>query len=178
VTLGSTVDFVSQGTPGTLQLPGTSVVGEHIIGLAAASLIVRPAEAAAYVVTVRNRNPTSSSVTYSLAVQGMPSSWVTFAPTMTLGPRGTADVPMELTAEPFASLAESGFTGTATAGGATDASDRVTLAPGASQVVAIATGAVDFAVPGSLDLPALTIEAPLRQANTGLGLDPTTFGLA
>jgi hypothetical protein len=72
VTLGTTVDFASQGTSGTLQLPGTSVVGDHIIGLAPPSRTARPAEAATYVVTVRN--PTNSSVTYSLAVQGVPSS--------------------------------------------------------------------------------------------------------
>lgn len=108
VTLGSTIDFVSQGTPGTLELPGTLVVSEHIISLAPATQTVRPAEAAAYVVTLRN--PTDSQVTYALSLQGLPSNWVDLDASVTVGPQGNVDVPLKLTSDAFAALSEHGFT--------------------------------------------------------------------
>ncbi|MCA1686310.1 MAG: hypothetical protein LC745_10090, partial [Planctomycetia bacterium] len=78
VTLGTTVDFASQGTTGTLQLPGTAVVGEHIISLRPSSQSSRPGAAAGYVVTVSN--PTGAALTYRLSVQGVPAGWVGLAP--------------------------------------------------------------------------------------------------
>ena len=70
VTLGTTVGFVSQGTPGTVSLPGTSVTAVPIIALSPASQTVQPAATATY--DVRLTNPTAAQVTYGLFVQGLP----------------------------------------------------------------------------------------------------------
>jgi hypothetical protein len=113
-TLGTSVNFVSQGSPGTLSLPATVVASEQILGLAPASRTARPAEPAAYTLTVKN--PTDAPVTYSLAVQGVPAGWVGLATSVTVGAKGSVDIPLTLASEPFAGLNDYGFTVLATAG--------------------------------------------------------------
>ncbi len=54
VTLGGTVDFVNQGTAGTLTLPPTAVSGVHFIQLDPASQTVRPGETVTFHVTLNN----------------------------------------------------------------------------------------------------------------------------
>ncbi len=70
VTLGATVGFDNQGTPGTVSLPGTSVTGVPIISVTPASQTAQPGGTATY--DVRLENPTDASVTYSLGVLGTP----------------------------------------------------------------------------------------------------------
>ena len=54
VTLGATVNFTSQGTSGTLQLPGTAVTGVSIISILPASLTVIPGGTATYDIRLTN----------------------------------------------------------------------------------------------------------------------------
>ncbi len=68
VTLGATVDFTSQGTPGTFLVPGTAVTGTSIISIVPASQTVQPGATATYDVQVTN--PTDSQVTYYLTFSG------------------------------------------------------------------------------------------------------------
>ena len=76
VTLDTTVGFVSQGTPGTLSLPATSVTAAPIIALSPSSQTVQPAATATY--DVRVTNPTAGQVTYGLSEQGLPFAGESF----------------------------------------------------------------------------------------------------
>ena len=107
VVQGGTVDFVSAGTPGTLTLPAQSVIGEQIIGLAPATQTVAPGTPAAYMVELSN--PTTSAVTYTLAVQGVPARWVSLAPTFLVNAGAMVSVPLTLTSDPFAAAGTDGF---------------------------------------------------------------------
>ena len=64
----------STAPPVTITLAPTAVSGASILGLSPPSRTVAPAAPASYEVTLSN--PTSSTVTYSLSVQGVPASWV------------------------------------------------------------------------------------------------------
>ena len=108
VTGASTVQFTDQGTPGTIPLPPAVVSSAQVLGLTPAAQTVAPAAAAAFDVNLQN--PTDSPVTYTLSVQGVSSSWVNLAPTVMVAANGSADVPLTLTADEFASLASYGFT--------------------------------------------------------------------
>ncbi len=109
---GATVSFVNQGTPGTLTIPAQSVYGDEIIGLTPTTQTVAPGGQASY--TVNLTNPTSSAVTYTLAVQGLPASWVRLeSTTVSLPAGGTASVPLYVTSEPFAATGDDGFAVTA-----------------------------------------------------------------
>src|SRR5262249_20071994 len=54
VTLGTSLAFVSQGTPGTLSLPATDVTGVPIIRLTPSSLTARPGETVDYDLRLTN----------------------------------------------------------------------------------------------------------------------------
>ena len=62
VTLGATVDFTSQGTAGTFQLPGTAVTAVSFISILPASQTVMPGGTAAF--DLQLTNPASSPVTF------------------------------------------------------------------------------------------------------------------
>jgi uncharacterized membrane protein len=113
VTGDTSVAFVSQGTPGTVSLPPAVVSSAQVLGLTPASQTVAPAAAASYDLSLQN--PTSSTVTYTLSVQGVPSSWVSIAPTVTLGANSTGHVTLKLTSDALAALSNYGFMVTATA---------------------------------------------------------------
>ncbi len=103
------------GTTGIVNLPLQSVVGMQIIGLTPPAQTAAPGAVAHF--TVNLVNPTASSVTYTLSVQGLPASWIGLAPTVTVAANGTASVPLTLSTDSFAALNDYGFTITATAGG-------------------------------------------------------------
>jgi large repetitive protein len=117
VTLGTTVDFFVQGKPGQLTLPPTAVASQQILSIAPPSQTVRPGEAAPYTLTVKN--PTGSSVTYALSVQGVPQDWVNLVSEVTVPALGEEAFDLTLTSDPLAALAEYGFVATATANGTT-----------------------------------------------------------
>jgi len=108
VTLGASVGFTSQGTPGTLTLPRTAVTGDQIIGLMPVSRTVAPGAPALY--SVELLNPTNSAVTYSLSVQGVASSWVNLASSVNVAANGSMNVPLTITSDPFAATGDVGFT--------------------------------------------------------------------
>ena len=108
VAADATVQFTSQGTPGTLTLPDQFVAGDQIIGLTPATQTAAPGAAATYSVTLSN--PTSSAVTYNLSVQGVPPSWVKLSSTVPVGAGLTVNVPLVLTSDSFAALDDYGFT--------------------------------------------------------------------
>jgi uncharacterized membrane protein len=83
------------------------VAAEQVLALAPASRTARPAAATSFDVTVRN--PTDAPVTYTLSVQGVPSSWVNLATTVVVGPQGTATVPLTLTSEALIDPGTFGF---------------------------------------------------------------------
>jgi uncharacterized membrane protein len=113
VTLGSTVDFTSQGTPGRITLPSEVVAVEQILALDPATRTVRPGEAASYTLTLKN--PTATAVTYSLSVQGVPALWVDLISSVTVAAQGTTSVPVTLTSGAFDPLGDFEFVITATA---------------------------------------------------------------
>ena len=74
VTLGTTVGFVDQGTPGTLSLPGTSVTAAPIIAVSPPTQTEQPGGTATY--DVRLTNLTSVQASYIVYVRGLPFSRV------------------------------------------------------------------------------------------------------
>ena len=111
VTQSATISYVAQGTPGTLNLPGTSVTGDSIISITPSSLTEQPGGSAPY--DVRLYNPTSASVTYNLDVLGLPGG-VNFAPPQVTVPAGSAvDAPLVLSSYTFAQTGSYPFTVTA-----------------------------------------------------------------
>ena len=78
VTSGGTVDFVNQGTAGTLTLPPTAVSGLHFIQIDPATQTVRPGETVTFHVTLQNPSPFSQ--VFHLSVKGAPASWLSLQP--------------------------------------------------------------------------------------------------
>jgi uncharacterized membrane protein len=115
VTLGSTIDFAYQGTTGQITLPPTSVAAEQVLSLDPPSRTVRPGESATYTVTIAN--PAQASVTYDLAVLGVPGEWVGFDSQVTIAAGGSVDLALVLTSPPFTPPSEAGFVVVATTGG-------------------------------------------------------------
>jgi uncharacterized repeat protein (TIGR01451 family) len=108
ITQGATVQFTASGTPGTLTLPGTSVAGDQIIGLSPATQTTAPGAPAHYTVTLSN--PTTSAVTYTLSIQGLPAAWSTLQSSVMVAANGSVDVPLTITSDSFASLNDDSFT--------------------------------------------------------------------
>ena len=92
----ATVAVVPSGAASsTLNLPDQIVTGIGFIGISPSTQTVAPAETAGYDVTLAN--PTSSAVTYTLSVQGVPAGWASLAPSVTVGANQSTDVPLVLT---------------------------------------------------------------------------------
>ncbi len=109
VTLGTTVDFNDQGTPGTITLPATTVAGAQIVSVTPAAQTARPGATATY--DVRLYNPTSFPQGYGLAVQHLPGGWTYQMPGGANIPAGGyADVPLTITSGAGDALGTSTFT--------------------------------------------------------------------
>src|SRR5208337_255779 len=109
VTLGASVAFTDQGTPGSLSLPATSVTGVPIIELIPTSQTTQPGGTA-----------TSAEVTYYIYEQDDGSfSSVELnqnnntAADVTVGPEGTLEVPLAITTYSNAAPGDNSFTVTA-----------------------------------------------------------------
>jgi uncharacterized membrane protein/transglutaminase-like putative cysteine protease len=111
VTLGATVNFRSQGTPGTLSLSPTRVTGARILGLSPASRTVAPAATASYTVTVTN--PEEGADTFFLSVLGVPDGWVNVPAFVQVDAKSSTTVTLALTSDALAALGDYGFTVTA-----------------------------------------------------------------
>jgi uncharacterized repeat protein (TIGR01451 family) len=115
VTAGTTVAFTVQSTPGQVTLPEQDVVAKQILELDPTQQTTQPGQTAQYTVTVLN--PTTSDVTYNLAVQGLPQGWAQIAGSVTVPAGGQQTVLLSITSDPFAALVSNAFVVTATAGG-------------------------------------------------------------
>ena len=161
VTLGTSVDFVNQGTPGTTSLPPAVVHGAEILSLSPASQTVAPAATATYDVTVTN--PTSDAVTYNLSVEKVPATWVDLSPSVTVAAYGSLIVPLKITSDVSAALGEYGFAVTASA------------ANGISQTVSgVLTLAGAPAVPVDPESHGVVLALSPAQASAGQGT-PANF---
>ncbi len=174
---GATVNFVSQGEPGSLNFPAQFVTGEQIIGINPTTQTVPPAAPASF--DVKLLNPTDESATYDLSVQGVPSSWVSLPTSVTVAPNASVDVPLMLTSDAFAAPADYGFTVTANGnnGAAARVSGDLVLAGQPAPPDATAHAVVASLTPGDVTTgqgaPARYI---VQLTNTGSADD--TFSLA
>lgn len=108
-TLGTTVAFVDQGTPGTFELPGTSVVGQSIVRLSPTTGTAQPGGSTTYDVILSN--PLDAPANYVLRVQNLDfdiSSDLQF--TVTVPASGTLVVPLRLSPSVTADLGDRPFT--------------------------------------------------------------------
>jgi uncharacterized membrane protein len=141
VTQGGTVNFTSQGTPGTVSVAPLAVSGQQILGLQPASQTVSPGQSASY--TLQVFNPGTADVTYSLSLQGIPAGWSSLPSSVQVPAGGETDVPFALTSDPFAPQADDSFVISATAGGVTGlAQGDLVLAGAPVQPSAVAHGIV------------------------------------
>ncbi len=102
VTLGGTVDFVSQGTAGTFSLPPTAVASVHFIQLDPASETVAPGETTTFQITVKN--PSSQGQILYLSVVGVPASWINVQNGVSIVGNGSATVELQFTPNASAEL--------------------------------------------------------------------------
>ena len=117
VTSSGSVGFVSQGTPGTVTLPGTAVTGVAIISISPESQTEQPGGTATY--DVQLTNPTDAPITYY--VNGQTTTGYAISdfnlnsnqPDVTVGPEATVDVPLAITSYSNASPGDNSFTVTA-----------------------------------------------------------------
>ncbi len=108
VTLGTTVDFTSQGTPGEVTLPATSVTGVSIIAISPTSQSAQPGAMATY--DVRLFNPGTTATTYHPFTSGLPQDWTVKLPGAVLVPaNGSVDVPLEITSAVSSPLGTTSF---------------------------------------------------------------------
>ena len=97
VTSSGSVGFVSQGTPGTVTLPGTAVTGVAIISISPESQTEQPGGTATY--DVQLTNPTNAPITYNVYGQ-TPINAISYFNVnshqqwVTVGPEATVDVPL------------------------------------------------------------------------------------
>jgi uncharacterized membrane protein len=115
VTLESAVDFVSQGADGRIALAALAVLAEQVLALDPPTRTVRPGEVATY--TVALKNPSTVSIDYALALEGVPAEWIGLPGAVTAPPGGTQQVALTLRSEALAALGEYGFAVTARATG-------------------------------------------------------------
>ena len=103
VTSSGSVGFVSQGTPGTVTLPGTAVTGVAIISISPESQTEQPGGTATY--DVQLTNPTDAPITYAVYGQAPIYNSISYLNVnsrqgyVTVGPEATVDVPLQVTTE-------------------------------------------------------------------------------
>ena len=111
VTQGATISYVAQGTPGTLDLPGTSVLGTSIISLTPSTLTAQPGGSATF--DVRLYNPTSAAVTYDVTFPTLPDNTSARSLSVTVPADSSVDSPLVLSPTTLARAGSSPFTVTA-----------------------------------------------------------------
>ncbi len=116
VTLGTTLDFVSQGTPGSVALPATTVTAANVLSLSPAEQTVTAGETATFTVTLSN--PTDGFLTYTLTVQGVPTAWQSIERTVFVDAHDSTSATLRLTPDMQSAAGDHGFVITATTGGA------------------------------------------------------------
>lgn len=100
VTFGTTVEFVRQGTPGSFALPSTSVSAPNVVAFSPPTQTVLAGNEATYTITLTN--PSRNFLTYTLSLQGVPTSWATIDRFVFVGPHDTVQVTLRLRPDLFA----------------------------------------------------------------------------
>jgi uncharacterized membrane protein len=113
VTQVATINFVSQGTPGTVTLSGTAVTGVPILAVIPGSETVQPGGTVTY--EVQLTNPTASSITYDLYAEQTEDRISNFDinnnhQLITLAAGATVDVPLQVVSLATAPAGPSSFT--------------------------------------------------------------------
>jgi uncharacterized membrane protein len=112
IVTGASVVYQDLGTPGSIDLTGSSVTGTSIISVTPQSATVQPGGTVTY--NVRLTNPTDAPATYDLSVQDTQGD---FSPpaldSVTVPADGVVDVPLTLTAYNTAIAGNDSFTVTA-----------------------------------------------------------------
>src|SRR6185436_19146049 len=105
VTSGTTLDFVSQGTPGSVELPPSAVAAERVITLTPPAQSAAPTETAEFMVNLSN--PLTSPATFQLSLRGVPQTWVSFEENSVIIPaHESMSVPLRLTPPAFTQAAD------------------------------------------------------------------------
>jgi uncharacterized membrane protein len=103
VTLGTSLSFVSQNTPGSVDLPATSVTGEPLAEVLPSASTMLPGSTATF--DLRLFNPTNAAVRYHLqaniGINSTNSLPTTTATEPVVGPGATVDIPFQITAGSF-----------------------------------------------------------------------------
>jgi len=170
VTLESTVDFVSQSTPGQIGLPKQNVYAEQLLSIAPESETAAPGADSQFVVTIAN--PSQLEVTYDLSVAGIPQDWVVALPsTVTVGAGESVDVGLTLRSDPFAGEGEFAFLVNASVTGVTGSIEAVLNLVGApvlNDAIPDAHGVVvELDPPTSAGGPGTAANSIVRITNTG-----------
>lgn len=120
VALGATVGFNSQGTLGTLTLPGTDVTVTRysFVAVIPSSLTVQPGGSASSSILIERS--TSTADTYNLSVVGVPASWITLPSSVTLQAGQQGNVPLVVHPDPSTLAGTYNFSLVATDGLVTD----------------------------------------------------------
>lgn len=116
VTNGTHIDFTFKGTPGNLNLPSTSVVGQTAIEILPPVRTVAPGETATYNIVLSN--PTDNFLTFTLSVSGIPSSWIDLPTFVFVDPNSVQTQQFQITAPANYPLGNIDFRITATAAAA------------------------------------------------------------
>ena len=120
VTAGAVVPIVTDasvvyqdlGTPGSIDLSGSSVTGASIISVTPQSATAQPGGTATY--DIRLTNPTAASVTYNLSVQDTKGAFsAPYINSVTIPAGGAVDVPLILKTFNYAAAGDDPFTVTA-----------------------------------------------------------------
>ena len=168
VTLGTSVAFTDQGTPGSVSLPAASVTGEPIIELIPSSQTIQPGGTATY--DVRLTNPTNSQVMYGILEQDKNAGAFLSVGLnqnrarqidVTVGAEGTLDVSLAITTSSTASPGDDMFT--------VNAKSLSTGALGAAQAVLTLAGTPLVPVQSDLDAYAAVATLTPSQAIAGRG---------
>ncbi len=138
LTLGTTVEFTSQGTPGQFTLPNTRVAAAQILGLTPASQTVRPGETATFDLILNN--PTGVAQTFTLSVQGIPAAWVTLPTSITVPVGGTVLIAgLKIQSDPYAALSDYAFSVIATSAAGFAGSVQASLSLAGNPVIPAAS---------------------------------------
>lgn len=141
VVSGTTVEFVAWGSSNSLDLPPITVAAEHFVTLAPGTQTVRPGEVASCRLTVTNG--TAAPLRYSFRVRGVPVSWVSLTPEITVPGESQAGTDLVLRADSTAALGDYGFgVDVKTVEGASDSVQGCLTLAGAPLVDSVTHGVV------------------------------------
>ncbi len=169
ITSGAQVSFTSLSTPGSFQIPGTSVTGTSIVSVTPESQTMQPGSSAMY--DVRLSNPTGSPVDYYLGLGGVPGTFQDYPGYVQVPANATIDLPLQVTSSVYDALGDTPFTvyvSSSNGSSGTAQGDRIEAGP-----PAILPDPNSYGVVASLTPPQATVgqgdltQFTLQLTNTG-----------